>query len=271
MEDQTVQSTMLLAVYGRAKASRLFPDILRDEEAMRIVESADYDFTSIDKTYGTEYASLCCLLRAKRFDDRCLAYIKKHPNGTVVNLGSGLDTTLSRVDNGAIRWYNIDLPDGMAFRRQFIPPSERCADIAKSMFDYTWLDEIGISDNSVLVLAGGLFYYFEEKQVRELFCRVAEHFQSGEVFFDAQSKLAVSVSNQLVRRTGNKGAQMHFFVNAPQKLREWSPSICKVESVPFFEGLWKESRFKSSTKFNMWCMEKLKMGSMVSIQWMAAN
>jgi O-methyltransferase involved in polyketide biosynthesis len=30
LREQTVQSTMLLAIYGRAKASRLFPDIMRD-------------------------------------------------------------------------------------------------------------------------------------------------------------------------------------------------------------------------------------------------
>jgi O-methyltransferase involved in polyketide biosynthesis len=161
LQDQTVQATMLLPVYGRAKASRMFPDILRDDGAIRIVDNMDYDFTQIAKHYATEYGSLCCLLRAKRFDERCLAYIQKHPDGAVVNLGSGLDTTFDRVDNGSVRWYNLDLPDAMAFRQRFIPPKERCTDIAKSMFDYTWLDEIKTAD-SVFILAGGLFYYFEE-------------------------------------------------------------------------------------------------------------
>ena len=111
LQEQTVQATMFLAIYGRAKASRMFPDILRDNEAIRIVNSMDYDFTDIDKSYGTEYAILCCLLRAKRLDERCLAYIREHPDGVVVNLGAGLDTTFSRVDNGSVRWYNLDLPD----------------------------------------------------------------------------------------------------------------------------------------------------------------
>jgi O-methyltransferase involved in polyketide biosynthesis len=171
---------MLLAIYGRAEASRAFPDILRDDEAIRIIDSMDYDFTQIDKSYGAEYASLCCPLRAKRFDERCLAYISRHPDGAAVNPGSGLDTTFSRVDDGSVRWYNIDLPNSMTFRRQFVQTPERCADIAKSMFDYT--------------------------------CR-------------------------MVRKTGNKGSEMHFYVNDAQKLKDWSPKIRKVESVPFFEGL----------------------------------
>jgi hypothetical protein len=56
------------------------------------VDSMDYDFTDIDKSYGTEYASLCCLLRAKRLDERCLVYVRDHPSGVVVNLGAGKES-----------------------------------------------------------------------------------------------------------------------------------------------------------------------------------
>ncbi|MDR2782251.1 MAG: class I SAM-dependent methyltransferase [Treponema sp.] len=271
LQDQTVQSTMLLSVYGRAKASRMFPDILNDGEAIRIVDGMDYDFTRIDKSYGTEYASLCCLFRAKRLDERCLAYIREHPDGTVVNLGSGLDTTFSRVDNGSVRLYNIDLPDSMSFRRRFIPAPERGGDIAKSMFDYTWLDDVETVDGSICIIAGGLFYYFEETQVRELICRAAEHFKTGEIAFDAQSKTAVKISNRMVRKTGNKGSEMHFYVNDVQKLKDWSPKIRKVENIPFFGDLRKEKRFKPSSRILMWGLYKLKMGFLVSVQWKAAE
>jgi O-methyltransferase involved in polyketide biosynthesis len=271
LQEQTVQATMLLPVYGRAKASRMFPDILRDDGAIRIVDSMDYDFTQIAKSYATEYGSLCCLLRAKRFDERCLAYIQEHPDGAVVNLGSGLDATFDRMDNGSVRWYNLDLPDAMAFRRRFIPPKERCTDIAKSMFDYTWLDEIktadGMAADSVFILAGGLFYYFEETQVREVICRMAEHFKTGEVFFDAQSKTAVKVSNRMVRKAGNKGSEMKFWVKDAQKLKAWSPEIRKIESVPFFGEVKKERRFKLSTRVTMQAFDALKMGQLISVQW----
>jgi O-methyltransferase involved in polyketide biosynthesis len=271
LHDQTVQSTMLLAIYGRAKASRMFPDIMHDAEAIRIVDGMDYDFTQIDKSYATEYGSLCCLLRAKRLDERCIAYLREHPNGTVVNIGSGLDTTFNRVDNGAVRWYNLDLPDAMAFRHKFIPAARRGGDIAKSMFDYTWLDEVKTADGTVFILAGGLFYYFEELRLKELFTRIAEHFPRGELFFDAQSKTAVKISNRMVLKTGNKGSEMFFYVNDVQKLKEWSPRICKVESVPFFGDLRKEKRFKLSSRINMWGLDKLKMGFLVSVRWGAQN
>jgi O-methyltransferase involved in polyketide biosynthesis len=267
LQDQTVQATMLLPVYGRAKASRMFPDILRDAGAIQIVDNMDYDFTQIDKHYATEYGCFCCLIRAKRLDERCLAYIQAHPAGAVVNLGSGLDTTFDRVDDGSVHWYNVDLPDAMAFRRRFISPKERCTDIARSMFDYAWLDEIKTADGSVFILAGGLFYYFEEKQVRELICRMAEHFQNGEIFFDAQSRTAVRISNRMVRKAGNKGSEMKFWVKDAQELKAWSPRVAAVESVPFFGEERKERRVKLSTRANMRVFDALKMGQLISVQW----
>jgi O-methyltransferase involved in polyketide biosynthesis len=245
----------------------MFPDILRDDGAIRIVDGMEYDFAQIDKSYGTEYGCLCCLLRAKRLDERCLAYMRGHPGGAIVNLGSGLDTTFDRVDNGSVHWHNVDLPDAMAFRRRFVPPRERCADIARSMFDYAWLDEIKTGDGSALVIAGGLFYYFEEKQVRELVCRMAGHFQAGEVFFDAQSKTAAKVSNRMVRKTGNKGSEIKFWVRDAQELKAWSPNVRKVEGVPFCGSLWKENRFKLLTRVNICLFNSLKMGQLISVQW----
>ena len=35
-------------------------------------------------------------LRAKQFDDKVKAYIAEHPRASVVNIGAGLDTVLSR-------------------------------------------------------------------------------------------------------------------------------------------------------------------------------
>jgi O-methyltransferase involved in polyketide biosynthesis len=227
----------------------------------------DYDFSESDKSFGTEYAGLCCLLRAKRFDERCRAFLRERPLGPVVNLGAGLDTTFNRVDNGSVRWYNIDLPDAMAFRQRFVPAHARCVDLALSMFDDSWFDEVESADGGVLVLAGGLFYYFRENQVRDLVCRIVERFPSGEIFFDAQSRAAVRVSNRMVRKTGNEGSEMYFFVNDARKLKSWSPGIREVECVPFFDGMWKERRFKLSSRVNMWGLDKLKMGFLVSVKW----
>jgi O-methyltransferase involved in polyketide biosynthesis len=134
------------------------------------------------------------------------------------------------------------------------------------MFDYTWLDEIPAADG-VFIIAGGLFYYFKEEQIRALIAKIAERFPQGEIFFDAQSKTAVKISNRMVRKTGNKGSEMYFFVNEPEKLKDWSPKIREVESVQFFGDLWKDKRFKLSTRISMLTFDKLKMGYIIGIKW----
>jgi hypothetical protein len=44
-------------------------------------------------------------------------FIEKHPEATIVNIGCGLDTTFSRIDNGKIQFYELDLPDVIALRK----------------------------------------------------------------------------------------------------------------------------------------------------------
>jgi O-methyltransferase involved in polyketide biosynthesis len=214
VEEQTVQSTMLIPLYGRMIAGKRFPDILRDAAAERICESVSYDFSGISKIYGGEYASLTCMIRAARMDERARAFIDANPDGTVVNLGAGLDDTFSRVDNGRVRWYNLDLPDAIAYRERFIAPAERCQNIAKSMFDYSWLDEVESPAGApVLILAAGLFFYFDRAQIRELFSRIVGRFPRGELFFETCSESGTKIANRMVKKTGNSGAEMKFWVN----------------------------------------------------------
>ena len=86
----------------------------------------------------------------------------------VVNIGAGLDTTFQRVGQGTVLWINIDLPDVAAMRQklirhQLIPDSEREMTIAKSVFDFTWIDDISrwTKDRSIMFMAAGVLMYFE--------------------------------------------------------------------------------------------------------------
>jgi O-methyltransferase involved in polyketide biosynthesis len=268
MKEQTVQATMLIPLYGRTIAGKRFPDILRDSTAERICESVDYDFSGISKTYGSEYASLTCLLRAARVDECVRAFIASHPNGAIINLGAGLDDTFPRVDNGSVHWYNVDLPDAIAYREQFITPAERERNIAKSMFDYSWLDEIEtLAGASVSVIAAGLFFYFDESEIRELVSKICARFPHGELFFEACSRSGMKIANKMVKKTGNAGAEMKFWVNDAASLKGWSPKITQAVSYPFFGDRYKDSRLAAFTRLIMWSADFLKRTKFVSVKW----
>ena len=150
----TVQKTMLLPLWGRARYSRLYPEFINDLAAEMIINDLDYDFTDIEKTMG-EYGGIAYLVRARRFDDAIRTYIAQYPQATIVNLGAGLDTTFSRVDNGKIRWINLDLPDSIAFRRELIPDTKRSTCLECSAFDLAWLDEVGYTPEKGNLYHGG--------------------------------------------------------------------------------------------------------------------
>lgn len=263
---QSVQGTMLIPLWGRAKYSAKFPEILEDRAAMEIIKSHSFDFSGIEKTFG-EFSGLCYIVRARKMEDAVRRFIEKHPKATIVNIGAGLDTGFSRVDNGSIHWHNLDLPDSIAYRKTLLPDSERSACIAKSFFDISWFDDIPFNqENGIMFISGGVFYYFKEEQIKAVFAAMAHHFPGGEIYFDAESQKAVEKSNEMVRKTGNKGAQMYFYVNNPQAIQRWSPMIRTVDIEPYSKGIPHKNRWSLKLRMQMAFMDKLGLMKFVHIK-----
>ena len=76
------------------------------------------------------------------FNDYTNDFLSRYPDGTVVNLACGLDTRFERLDNGQVRWFDLDLPELINIRRRF---SKRVSDTIiyeKSALDFSWLDDV---------------------------------------------------------------------------------------------------------------------------------
>ncbi len=261
---QSVQGTMLIPLWGRAKYSKPYSHILEDKAAIEIINKQTFDFSGIEKTFG-DFSGLCYITRARKMEDAVLKFITKHPKATIVNIGSGLDTGFSRVDNGQIKWYNLDLPDAIAYRKTLLPDSERNISIAKSLLDESWFDDIYYDkSNGIMFISGGVFYYFREEQLKPIFTAMASRFPNGELYFDAESKGAVEKSNEMVRKTGNKGAQMYFYVNSPKVIKDWTPAIREVTIEPYFKGLPYKDSFKLQMQRTL--MDKLGLMKFVHIK-----
>lgn len=69
-------------------------------------------------------------------------YVRERPEGTVVDLGCGLSTRFDRLDNGRLRWFDLDVEDTMALRRKFFDDGDRYTMIAGSLFDTDWYPQI---------------------------------------------------------------------------------------------------------------------------------
>ena len=173
-----VPETMLWTLHNRAAEARRPDGFLRDPDCVRIYDAIDYDYT---RSFGKPDTSHP--LRSRMFDDVVKPWIAAHPGGAVVELAAGLETQFQRVDDGHVRWYCVDLPEALAVRERFIPSSERCKYIPKSVLDFSWMDDVDGSQG-VFVTAQGLFMYFEEEDVRRLVVDIAECFPGVDLMFD---------------------------------------------------------------------------------------
>ena len=49
IEKNTVQETLVIPLYGRKMCSELYPNLYRDETALRLINQIDYDFSLLSK------------------------------------------------------------------------------------------------------------------------------------------------------------------------------------------------------------------------------
>ena len=93
----------------------------------------DYDFTGL----GVQTSVVCqTALRAKMLDDRVRAFVGRHPDAVVVDLGAGLDSGYYRVaPPPTVDWYSVDLPGITAVRDEALPAASQSHSVAASLAD----------------------------------------------------------------------------------------------------------------------------------------
>ncbi len=215
IELSSTQETLLIALWCRAKESQKERPLLLDPKASEIVRRLDYDFGRIDRTMS-EYIVLVSNVCSRYCDDAIKAFIANHPRATVVNIGAGLDTTFYRVDNGSLKWYDLDLPDVIDLRRRLLPETDRSRCIAKSAFDFTWFDDIAAPTDGLFMISHGVLPYLDPADVRRLFSSLTARFPGAELIFNYFNAVGKRGANRLaVKRSGIKDAAIKWSVASP--------------------------------------------------------
>ncbi len=206
IEKNTVQETLMIPLYARKMCSEWYPNLYREESALRLLNEIDYDFSALEKKSGGLMQRFGFLEVAMRQNDLAYEvkdYLKSHPKAAVVNLGCGLDNTGRNCDNGSCKIYNLDFPSVIKVRDELLPVGEGEQNIPCDLNDTAWFDRIDASEGAVF-FAAGVFYYFLKEQVRALVCAMANAFPNGVLVFDAANKKAV----RLMLKTWIKDAKI---------------------------------------------------------------
>lgn len=221
-----VPETLLITLYLRAIESQRPDALIRDEKAMALVTQMSYDFTRIKQIKMDEDDKVGVILRNREFDSYTRDFLARNPEAAVVHIGCGLDARFERVDNGLVEWYDLDLPEVIALRRQFIGDERaRYHLLGYSAFDSAWLDLVGQQrPHPLLFLAEGVLMYFTEAQVKTLVLTLRERFPGAELIFDAFSPYLIWVNNLRFSLT-QFGARYHWGLRRGEDLERWGDGI----------------------------------------------
>lgn len=258
-----VPKTLFLPLWGRARETRKPEPLLVDRKALDIIDAVDFDFSPLAGNIG-EITKTGWIMRSLCTDRVIAEFLRRHPQAAVVNIGCGLDTTFERVDNGRVRWYDLDLPEVIELRKRFIRDSARRRFLPASFLEKDWRSRIRPADR-VLFIAAGVFYYFREKQIKGFLKDLADEFPGGEILFDASSRTGIKTANRMViRQAGlDERSFLVWGLDKPEDIISWDERFILRETIFFFG----DRRLNFRTRLMGLFSDLLKMQYMIHLGW----
>ena len=229
-----VQKTLFLPLWGRSEESKKPHPRLVDQTAVRIMEQVDFDFAKIARNID-DLSQIAWIKRSLICDQVIGTFLENYPEGTVVNIGCGLDTTFERTDNGKLQWYDLDLPDVIEFRSRFVKETDRRKFLTASFLEKQWLEDIDVIGN-VLFVSAGVFYYFEEERIQEFVLRLIDRYPGSELLFDASSPLGVKIANKKVVESSGLDEKSHLVWGLRKKgdIVSWDARIRIIDTYSYY-------------------------------------
>ncbi|MDH4273325.1 MAG: class I SAM-dependent methyltransferase [Candidatus Aminicenantes bacterium] len=224
--------TFLISLHCRILDNLRSNPVVRDEKAVSIGRAVGYDFEQLSIPRVTVIATS---LRVKKFDREARSFLGRHPAGTVVNIGCGLETRSFRLDNGLADWIDLDLPEVIEERRKHFPETDRHLSLGISAIDIEWMESIRQRDpEKVLFLGEGVFMFFPERQAKTLVLALQERFRGSELIFDTCSPWVAARSR---RRPFLKTKESGFLwgLKNGRDIERWNDGLRLIEEWFYFD------------------------------------
>lgn len=222
-----VQETMLIPLVIKASETMRPNPRIHDRKAVEILGELEVDRDKYDKFMSHEGV----VARTIMFDRTLKGYLKHYPDAVCVNLGCGLDSRFSRVDNGRLLWYDIDFPDVIRLREQFFGGQSRVRMIAASILEEDWTAQVE-KGKKVIFIAEGLLMYFNREQVQELLGIISRSFPDYVMLAELMSPVAAKMSrhHDTVKHTG---ASFAWGTKSGKELEKICPGLRLVRENSF--------------------------------------
>ncbi len=250
-----VQETLLLPLASRVAETKKRNGVIYDPKSLEVARKIDFNYRKVVRDI-TDFGAFSLAVRAVRFDFKIKEFLEKHPQGKVLTLGAGLDTTFYRCDNGEAIWYDLDLEDSIELREKLIPiPNERVHYLKKSLFDISWIEDIGSTENGLLIIVPGVLPYLPEEDIMNLIKVIAPRLVGGAMLFDVVSNFGALSVEPLIHAAGMKNARLLWKILDTKEIEKWSAHV-KVSAEPYFKDILalKKANFidRQLMRFNDW-------------------
>jgi O-methyltransferase involved in polyketide biosynthesis len=193
-----VQRTLFFPLLARARESGRKRPLLRDPKAVELVRAIDFD----PATYDQGPMGFAVLIRTLILDWWVSQFLAAHPGGTVVELGTGLNTRFERTDNGSVHWIDLDLPDTIGLRRRFFADTDRRRMLAASLLDEDWLADVARCPGPYFFVSDGVLVYLREEDVKGALARIAARFPGALLAFDTYPRVTMAQQHKLAAKRG---------------------------------------------------------------------
>lgn len=186
-----VETTALIPLAIKASESKRKKPRIKDQIAVDVIEKLGIDTAPFDKFMSHEGV----IARSVMLDRMVKDFISKNPDCVIVNIGAGFDNRFSRVDNGLISWFDLDLPDSIEARKKIFDERERVTMLAGNVLEDDWCqavkNEIIRRKAKVLFLAEGLFMYLSMDEISRLLSLLKSNFPEGTLIAEQNNPLMV--------------------------------------------------------------------------------
>lgn len=222
-----VSETLLIPLYAKFLETQRKDGIIKDEKSLEVVNQLDFDLNKFSQNFWSTQIS--CAIRTEILDQAVKKFLEKKPDAVIVNLGAGLCTRFFRLDNGSVRWFELDLPPVKQVWEKVYRETDRHVFLAYSVLDFSWLEEIKpFAKLPILFIAEGLFMYLQEEDVKRIFTEINQNLPQAEILFEALSPIITSNSNRHAA-VSKTDAVFNWGINSGKELENWEQNLHFIE------------------------------------------
>ena len=245
-----VSETGLLTFYCHVIESQNPDPILFDEKALEIAKQLNPLLAESSSSLLRNLANgkiknelvVHINLRAKKYDEYAKSFLAKNPNGIIINIGCGMDSRFQRIDNGRMTCFDLDLPEMIQFKKQFVKETDRYHFIGASVFDHAWMDLVVKTKKPVLFMAEGVFMYLDGAKVKDLILKLQSRFPGSELVCEVVTEMFTRKPwNKMVAMKMNKQlgvgteAAFIFGIKNSRELETWHSGIEYMDDWSYFD------------------------------------